>query len=68
MAITCPENQTYAVCSLMEEAGAGLGVFIEYIARALPILLLILVVVTVVSAVGMAVAKRIEQGFNWKHR
>lgn len=52
MAITCPVNDTVGVCSTLDSAGAGLGVFIQYMGIALPALLIILGIVGVIVAVG----------------
>jgi hypothetical protein len=65
MTITCPENST--VCTMMDDAGAGLGVFIQYLATALPVLLIILAVVGVIVAVGVGIGKLL-QGSISKHR
>jgi F0F1-type ATP synthase assembly protein I len=59
MTIACPENGT-GVCSIMEEAGAGLGIFIQYLGQALPTLLLILIIVGIVGAIGFAIASVIS--------
>ena len=40
----------------MDGAGAGLGVFLQYMAEALPVLLIILAMVGIVVAVGMGIA------------
>lgn len=60
MAITCPENNT--VCDTMEGAGAGLGIFIQYMGEALPVLLIILAMVGIIVAVGYGIAKVIGKG------
>ena len=67
MAITCPVNATTTVCQLMQESGAGLGSFIEYLGLALPTLLLVLIIVGIVGAVGFAIAAVIS-GFITKVR
>jgi hypothetical protein len=67
MTITCPVNSSFGVCPLMDEAGAGLGVFIQYLGQALPTLLLILIVVGIVGAIGFAIAAVIS-GFISKSR
>lgn len=56
MAITCPINDTVGVCSTLDSAGAGLGVFIQYMGIALPALLIILGIVGVIVAVGYGIA------------
>ena len=61
MAITCPVNDSTGVCGTMESAGAGLGVFISYMGQALPALLLVLALVGVIVAVGMAIAGVIKK-------
>lgn len=66
MAIVCPANGT-GVCNIMEEAGAGLGLFIQYLGQSLPTLLLILIIVGIVGAVGFAIAAVIS-GFITKVR
>jgi F0F1-type ATP synthase assembly protein I len=60
MAITCPVNDTTGVCNVMEAAGAGLGIFIQYMGQALPTLLIILVLVGIIAAVGYAIAMVIK--------
>lgn len=57
MAITCPTNDSVGVCGTMDSAGAGLGVFIQYLGQSLPVLLIILAIVGVIVAVGFGVAK-----------
>lgn len=57
MAITCPVNDTTGVCATMESAGAGLGVFIQYMGTALPSLLIVLALVGIIVAVGYGIAK-----------
>ena len=59
--ITCPENST--ICTTMDDAGAGLGVFIQYLAQALPILLIILAVVGVIVGVGYGLTKLLSNAF-----
>jgi len=56
MAIVCPENDTSGVCGTMEGAGAGLGIFIQYMGQALPVLLIILAMVGIIVAVGYGIA------------
>lgn len=56
MTITCPENDTVGVCDTMDSAGAGLGVFIQYMGTALPTLLIILAMVGIIVAIGMGIA------------
>jgi F0F1-type ATP synthase assembly protein I len=46
----------------MAESGAGLGVFIEYVAKSLPVLLIVLAVVGIIVAVGLGIAKVIGRG------
>jgi len=60
MAITCPENDTTGVCATMDSAGAGLGVFIQYMGSALPVLLIVLAMVGIIVAVGYGIAKVIS--------
>lgn len=60
MAISCPVNDTSGVCGTMEGAGAGLGVFIQYMGQALPVLLIILAMVGIIVAVGMGIASVIK--------
>jgi F0F1-type ATP synthase assembly protein I len=40
----------------MDGAGAGLGVFIQYMGQALPVLLIILAMVGIIVAVGYGIA------------
>jgi F0F1-type ATP synthase assembly protein I len=60
MAITCPANDTSGVCATMDSAGAGLGVFIQYMGTALPVLLIVLAMVGIIVAVGFGIAKVIS--------
>jgi len=60
MAITCPTNDTAGVCTTMDSAGAGLGVFIQYMGLALPSLLIILALVGIIVAVGYGIANVIK--------
>lgn len=61
MAITCPANDTAGVCTTMESAGAGLGVFIQYMGTALPSLLIVLALVGIIVAVGFGIASVIKK-------
>lgn len=60
MPITCPVNDTSGVCQTMDSAGAGLGVFIQYMGTALPVLLIVLAMVGIIVAVGYGIAKVIS--------
>jgi len=60
MAIVCPVNDTSGVCATMDSAGAGLGVFIQYMGTALPVLLIVLAMVGIIVAVGYGIAKVIS--------
>jgi len=60
MGITCPVNDTTGVCATMDSAGAGLGVFIQYMGSALPVLLIVLAMVGIIVAVGYGIAKVIS--------
>ena len=64
MTITCPENDTTGVCDTMNSAGAGLGVFIQYMGQALPVLLIILAMVGIIVAVGYGIAYVIGHSFH----
>ena len=57
MTITCPANDTGDICATMNSAGAGLGVFIQYLAQSLPVLLIILAIVGVIVAVGIGIGE-----------
>jgi hypothetical protein len=57
MTITCPVNDTSGVCATMEGAGAGLGIFIQYMGIALPVLLIILAMVGIIVAVGYGISR-----------
>lgn len=61
MAITCPANDTSGVCATMDSAGAGLGVFIQYMGLALPALLIVLAMVGIIVAVGYGIAHVIKK-------
>jgi F0F1-type ATP synthase assembly protein I len=60
MTITCPENDSSGVCATMAGAGAGLGVFIQYMGQALPTLLIILAMVGIIVAVGYGIASVVK--------
>jgi hypothetical protein len=60
MAITCPVNDQTGLCSIMDSAGSGLGIFIQYMGVALPPLLIILAMVGVIVAVGYGIASIIK--------
>lgn len=64
--IVCPNDSD--ICATMQGAGAGLGVFIQYMGIALPALLLILAVIGIIIAVGYAVARVIEKAVTMTHR
>ena len=66
--ITCPVNDTSGICSTMDGAGAGLGVFIQYMGQALPYLLIVLGLVAIIIAVGFAVAGVIKGAVTGVHR
>lgn len=69
MAITCPENSTTdGVCATMSEAGAGLGIFVQYMGQALPVLLIILAMVGVIVAVGYGIASVVKSSITNVHR
>ena len=67
MTITCPVNDSSGVCSTMEGAGAGLGVFIQYMGQALPVLLIILAMVGIIVAVGYGIATVIRGSISKVH-
>lgn len=67
MTITCPVNDTSGVCSTMDGAGAGLGVFIQYMGQALPVLLIILAMVGIIVAVGYGIAKVVSGSISKVH-
>jgi F0F1-type ATP synthase assembly protein I len=51
----------------MEGAGAGLGVFIQYMGQALPVLLIILAMVGIIVAVGYGIAFVIKKSMTGLH-
>jgi len=61
MTITCPSNDSTGVCATMDSAGAGLGVFIQYMGTALPTLLIILAMVGIIVAVGYGIAHVVKK-------
>lgn len=65
MTIVCPENST--ICDTMGGAGAGIGVFIEYLGQALPTLLIILALVGIIVAIGMGIASVIKKSITSVH-
>ena len=58
--LTSPTGGT--VCKLLQESGAGIGSFLEFLTSPVGALLLILVIVAIVGAVGFSIA-RIITGF-----
>ena len=60
MTIQCPVNDSSGVCATMDSAGAGLGVFIQYMGTALPVLLIVLALVGIIVAVGMGIASVVK--------
>lgn len=68
MAITCPQNDSTGVCGTMEGAGAGLGIFVQYMGQALPALLIILAIVGIITVVGYSIAGVIGKGITGVHR
>jgi hypothetical protein len=67
LVISCPVNDTSGVCSTMEGAGAGLGVFIQYMGQALPTLLIILAMVGIIVAVGYGIASVVRGSIHKVH-
>ena len=61
--LTSPTGGT--VCKMLQESGAGLGSFIEFLSSPVGALVLILVVVAIVGAFGFAIAAVIR-GFMGK--
>jgi hypothetical protein len=59
--LTCPVDEETGLCSLMEETGTGLAIFIDKLGDALPKLLIILGIVAIVVAIGMAIAGVIKK-------
>lgn len=68
MTITCPVNDSVGVCATMDSAGAGLGVFIQYMGQALPVLLIILAIVGVIGAVGYGIARVIGKSMTTHYK
>ena len=67
MVITCPENDSSGVCATMSGAGAGLGVFIQYMGQALPALLIVLIMVGIIGAVGFGIAYVVKHSIKTVH-
>jgi len=61
MTITCPANDTLGICGVMESAGSGIGVFIQYLGQSLPFLLIVLAVVGIIIAIGVGIATVIKK-------
>lgn len=57
--ITCPVSDPTGICALLEGTGAGLGIFINYLALALPVLLIIVAIVGGIVAIMGAIGKMI---------
>jgi F0F1-type ATP synthase assembly protein I len=51
----------------MEGAGAGLGIFIQYMGQALPVLLIILAMVGIIVAVGYGIAYVVKSSIQKVH-
>lgn len=66
--ISCPSNS--GLCTTMDEAGAGFGVFLQYLVAALPTLLIILALVGGVIALLVAISAAIKGsvGKSFGHR
>ncbi len=64
MTITCPANDTTGVCTTMDSAGAGLGVFIQYMGSALPTLLIVLALIGIIVAIGFGLASVIKRSIS----
>lgn len=58
--ITCPANESTGLCSLLNEVGAGTGIFLQYMGVALPFLIVILGVIGGVIAIFFAIAHLIK--------
>jgi hypothetical protein len=62
--ITCPVSDPTGICSLLEGTGAGLGIFINYLALSLPILLVVIAVVggivVIMGAIGKLIGSKIH--------
>lgn len=67
MTISCPVNDTSGICATMEGSGAGLGIFLQYLGQALPVLLIILALVGIIVAIGMGVAYVIQHSIRSVH-
>jgi len=65
MAITCPENST--LCETMAGAGAGIGVFFEYLVIALPTLIITLAMIGAVVGVVYAIIFVIKRSVSGVH-
>jgi F0F1-type ATP synthase assembly protein I len=64
MSVTCPVNDTIGICNTLDSAGAGLGVFLQYIVLVLPGFLIILGIIGVILAIGYAIAGVIKKSVN----
>lgn len=68
MVITCPVNDTIGVCDTLNSAGAGIGVFLQYLVIVLPVFLIIIGLIGGVIAIVMAIAHVIEGSVKNVHR
>ena len=68
MTITCPTNDTIGICSTLDSAGAGIGVFLQYLVIVLPVFLIIIGLIAGVVAIVMAIAHVIEKSVSGVHR
>ena len=62
MTINCSTiNDPNAICQNMESAGAGLGVFLQYLGSALPAFLIMLAIISIIVGVGFAIVYVIKK-------
>ena len=68
MAVNCSALSDPTLCQTMESAGAGLGVFFEYLQASLPGFLLILAVIGAIVGVFAAIVYVIKKSISGVHR
>lgn len=68
MTINCSTiTDPNGICTNMESAGAGLGVFLQYLGASLPAFLIMLAIISIIVGIGLAVAFVIKKFVSGVH-
>jgi hypothetical protein len=59
--VVTPSVERDSTYQVMASGGAGLGIFMQYLAQALPLLVLSLIVVTIIIIIGFSIVKPLRQ-------